>query len=745
MKRIAKIFRQALRLTALTLALTAVATVWLVSPPGVRWVARRVELAASRALQAEVRIEGAVLRWPLELHVGRVRIGSGSETHVEADTLAVRVSLRQALNRRLWVHHVRLSKLVVRSWPQTEREPAPSTGVVALPDLTRWLSLLTVTELRLERLQVEPPLAARAYAARATGFLAPMRSEDGRRFEVRVEALEPDGTSADTPPIAFAHGTMRLDDARVAAEIHVALFGRVSGRLRATGAASNPSIDVRVSAANIVPDDAPLWDGTPVSAAAEFVVRDRRAQGRFVLESESERWVTMEGEAPLHVSLVPALAEWPPSGPVSGRVLVEADLGALAPLFLLDVHRLSGRLTADLTVTGSVAHPEANGHIRILNGYYEHERAGVILRNLDVAFSGRDDRIVLERFTADDGDRGRLEWSGFVRLDPAADYPVEARLDLTDFRLFRNDFGEATGNGHLILKGNRRASLLNGALNVSPVVLNIPERAPPFMVDLEVIEIDGESSEEEREPAASWLAEHDAQLDVQVDFRDRVYVRGRGLESEWAGRLVLRGPATDPELSGSLSVVRGRWVFFGKRLSIARGVVTLDGSRPPMPAIDVLAETRSGGILASLRVSGYLDSPETHLESAPPLPEDEILARLLFGREAARITPWQAVTLAQAVHSMRGGGSAFDLMGETRRLLRVDQIDVRDSDDTEGETLVSVGKYIGDRVYVTLEHGVGVEGGRARVEIELTSSLRLETDMGPNADAGLDLGWRWDH
>jgi translocation and assembly module TamB len=127
------------------------------------------------------------------------------------------------------------------------------------------------------------------------------------------------------------------------------------------------------------------------------------------------------------------------------------------------------------------------------------------------------------------------------------------------------------------------------------------------------------------------------------------------------------------------------------------------------------------------------------------MPEDEVLARLLFGREAARISPWQAITIAQAVNRLRGGGSAFDVMGETRRILRVDQIEIRESDLNDGETLVSVGKYMSDRVYVELERGIQAEAGRAMVEVELTPSIRLETEIGTNAEGGLGLIWLWDY
>ncbi|MDA3875136.1 MAG: translocation/assembly module TamB domain-containing protein, partial [Kiritimatiellae bacterium] len=101
----------------------------------------------------------------------------------------------------------------------------------------------------------------------------------------------------------------------------------------------------------------------------------------------------------------------------------------------------------------------------------------------------------------------------------------------------------------------------------------------------------------------------------------------------------------------------------------------------------------------------------------------------------------QALSLARALNKLRGGGSAFDLMGETRKLLRVDQIDIRTPEEEEEGTTVTVGKYVSDRVYVEYEQSVGEESGRASVEVDLTPTIRLETTTGGALDTGIGIRW----
>lgn len=523
--------------------------------------------------------------------------------------------------------------------------------------------------------------------------------------------------------------------------------GAVEGHLQMSGHPSNPCAALQVQFSDLMPAQAIYWDGPPAHFSVSTWLEDGRLSSRFLLEGLTGRPVELDLDIPLAVSLYPVHVQWPPEGSVSGHFMAETDLGELAQLFVLDVHRLAGLLSVNLELEGTVADPDVSGHVQVTDGAYEHERIGTILRDVEVLITGRQDRLTIEHITATDGDKGRLSLSGALQVNPELDYPFAATLSLEQFRLLRHDTARATGQGTVTWEGTRRASEVAGEITVSPMELRIPERLPAALIDLDYVEINREEEKPDSEPndLVEELDRHAMTLHVDVAFPDRVFVRGRGLESEWGGQIEIRGSVREPQLTGSLSVLRGRFVFFGKRLAITRGLVTLVGMFPPAPILDVVAESRSGGITAILRLSGDVDAPEIQLDSVPPMPEDEILARLLFGREAARISPWQAITIARAINQLRGGGSAFDVMGETRRLLRVDQIELREDEEHEGQTAVSVGKYVSDRVYVELERGVGVEGGRASVEVELTPTIRLETEMGTDAEAGLDIIWSWDY
>src|SRR5260370_19752481 len=74
------------------------------------------------------------------------------------------------------------------------------------------------------------------------------------------------------------------------------------------------------------------------------------------------------------------------------------------------------------------------------------------------------------------------------------------------------------------------------------------------------------------------------------------------------------------------------------------------------PAVDIVAEVSSGEVTAQVLVGGLISSPTVTLTSTPALPQDEILARVLFGRGVGQITAAEGIQVAQAAATLAGGG-----------------------------------------------------------------------------------------
>src|SRR5690606_24038596 len=125
------------------------------------------------------------------------------------------------------------------------------------------------------------------------------------------------------------------------------------------------------------------------------------------------------------------------------------------------------------------------------------------------------------------------------------------------------------------------------------------------------------------------------------------------------------------------------------------------GGREINPLITLRAEYKTSDLTAVISVQGPISKPEIKLTSNPNLPQDEILARILFGSAVHQLSALEAVQLGSAVSSLSSGGGGFDVFGKARGLLGLDRLSVGlGGENGEGGNLVTGGKYITKNVYL---------------------------------------------
>jgi translocation and assembly module TamB len=125
------------------------------------------------------------------------------------------------------------------------------------------------------------------------------------------------------------------------------------------------------------------------------------------------------------------------------------------------------------------------------------------------------------------------------------------------------------------------------------------------------------------------------------------------------------------------------------------------------------------------------------------LPEDEILARMLFGRTLASITPIQAAKLALAARELTGRGGGLDIFDVARDVFRLDDLDIV-SDELDNNMNLRTGKYLTEQVYLRLESDLSTGGEQVSVDVELTPKINLQSRAG-HKGSGLGLFWKWDY
>ncbi|MDP9057378.1 MAG: translocation/assembly module TamB domain-containing protein [Pseudomonadota bacterium] len=182
----------------------------------------------------------------------------------------------------------------------------------------------------------------------------------------------------------------------------------------------------------------------------------------------------------------------------------------------------------------------------------------------------------------------------------------------------------------------------------------------------------------------------------------RIRVEGLGINSNWSANIKLRGTLDAPEMAGFADLIDGTYDFAGRRFDLTRGHLTFIGTGPPDPRLDISATAAVTGLTATVSVTGTSLHPDIAFSSVPALPEEDLLARVLFGDSITSISAPEALELGSALAALHGGGG-LDPINKLRRAIGLDRLRIVAADVTiPRQTGFGAGKYLGRRVYAEI-------------------------------------------
>lgn len=368
--------------------------------------------------------------------------------------------------------------------------------------------------------------------------------------------------------------------------------------------------------------------------------------------------------------------------------------GPVEPLWALvgsEGQALTGAVAVGADFAGTVGEPVLNGQTRGRGLVYRNAMFGTEIRAIafDGRFSGA--QLDLGNFSAT-ANGGSIKGQGVVRF--GANPSVDFRATLDKARVANSDTIGLTLSGPLRLRGRGIRGQLSGDLTVDDARYQVVPMSQAEVPDLKV----RRQGVFVAAPAQGLSAES-VRFDVRVRADDRIRVEGMGLDSMWRADLRLRGTGVNPQLTGSATLARGEFSFAGSDFNITSGRIVFNGA-PLESAIDLRAETQAQDVMAIVTVAGTAGRPEVHFSSTPALPEDEILARLLFGSSVADLSVTEAVQLATAVAGLRSG---TDTLGKIRRSVGLDRLRLVGNDSKTGMgSGLAVGKKLSRNLYAEL-------------------------------------------
>ncbi|WP_024585881.1 translocation/assembly module TamB domain-containing protein [Aliihoeflea sp. 2WW] len=566
----------------------------------------------------------------------------------------------------------------------------------------------------------------------------------GERLNIDARATSPEGLDA------TVRGSAPLGDGQLALDVTLAAFplgilntvvpdqnlgGNLSGTARVTGTTSDPQAAFNLSASGL--SAAPLSD-------AGIGALNATAAGNFANQTVTLSSVNVSGNQGLSLSASGAV-------PLQGAGLA-VNLSGEAPLslanrFLIDRGtQLVGTVGLQGQVTGSISDPQIRGTVSTQGAQIVDPETNISLRGINVSASIDGQTITIQSANATLGAGGTITAGGTISLGEGL--PANINIALNQARYNDGDLIAATVSGNLAFTGPLAADArLSGTVNIERAEISVPENLGGGAAGIDVIHRNpppGVAATLQRARANDGTPVPTSrpsviQLDVTVNAPNQIFVRGRGLDAELGGSVRVLGPVTNVQPVGAFELIRGRLGILGQRIEFEEGTITLVGDLDPV--LNFVASSESDGTTVFITVSGRVSALDISFSSSPQLPEDEVLARLIFNRSLNELSAFQIAQLAAAAAELAGGGNS-SLLGSLRSATGLDDLDI--VTDSEGNAAVRAGRYIQDNIYLGVEAGAGGTA-RGTINLDITDELKARGAVGSDGDSSLGVFFERDY
>jgi translocation and assembly module TamB len=375
------------------------------------------------------------------------------------------------------------------------------------------------------------------------------------------------------------------------------------------------------------------------------------------------------------------------------------------------------------------------------------------VNSINIMGSMDGETITLRQVNAAFGSGGSVSASGTISTNAAANFPADINIKLDRARYADGKLVVATVNGGITITGPLAGDMLiGGRIDVERAEISVPENlgGGATYVPVEhkntpknVAKTLERAKVETRKGKAKSVARTNSagpRLDVVVNAPNQIFVRGRGLDTELGGRVRLTGPVSDIKPVGSFDLIRGRIGILGQRITFDEGHVTLVGDLNPQ--LNFVASSEGNEITAIVTVTGTVDNLNIVFSSSPELPQDEVLAQLIFKRSISELSAFQIAQLAAAAAELAGGPGGNSLMNKLRAGTGLDDLDV--VTDSNGQTAVRAGRYIRDNIYLGVEAGSG-GSTKGTVNLDITRNLKAKGALGAEGDSSGGIFYEKDY
>ncbi len=409
------------------------------------------------------------------------------------------------------------------------------------------------------------------------------------------------------------------------------------------------------------------------------------------------------------------------AAPVQAQMRYIGPAEAVWRMSRIEIVDITGKLALRADISGTGANPIIAGALRTEDAGLESPVTGMHLNHVRSSARFDGSKLVFSDVSGTARNGGTVSGRGSFDFSLGQGIGIDMALQANNADLLDRDDIGATVTGPITIHSDGVGGVIGGKLDVVKSRFTLGRAAAVAQIpQLQVIEKNGRQGDfAPTDRGMTW------KLDIDADARNRLMVTGMGLSSEWRMHLAIGGTVTNPMLTGRADLVHGTYDFAGRRFDLTDGNLRFDGSVPANPELDITAQASLTGLNATIHITGTSAAPIINFSSVPALPQDEVLSRLLFGSSITQLSAPEALQLASAVGSLRGGKGGLDPINAIRKAAGLDRLRILPADQTTGQgTSIGAGKYITRKIYVELiSDGQGYSA--TRLEYQVTRWLSL--------------------
>jgi translocation and assembly module TamB len=453
--------------------------------------------------------------------------------------------------------------------------------------------------------------------------------------------------------------------------------------------------------------------------------------------------LNLKGNAPLELDPITLKIDLPKTKPISGDVDGSLDLSFANDILSASGNRVQGKIKIKAGASGSIDKLSFNSVVSMQKAQFENTQFGTLISDINLLLKADNKGVQINRFTAKTPSNGAIKISGSVNRESDGKIFTDISINAKQAQMVALDYLTAQISSKIKAKGPLDDMKLGGVIKIDRAEIRIPENLPPSVVALEVTEKTNDEIDSSKIDSKKVKEEPPfmAELDLAIKAPRRIFVRGRGLETEMQADIRVTGTTNDPNINGGLSMRRGTMELLGRQLTFNKGAVNLDGVPKLEPTLDFNADIEAKEWIIHAGVTGPASQPGIALSATPELPQDEVLARLLFGKSAGAITPLEAVQMGNAAAELAGlTSSGPGIVDQVRGALGLDTLKFEGGLGTG--TQVEAGRYVAEGVYVGVKQGADPNSTGVVVQVEVSEKVKLESSMTNNdSNVGVNMGW----